>query len=83
MLPADLLIAAGQVVLTTCALLMLLRRTTYVHPMLSLLTAQSLALVAAGLFWLSAPMSGAVVLVCGAAWLGIFTIRGRNPNLFR
>ena len=78
---ADLLIAIGQVFLTSGALLMLANPVTNIHPSLALLTAASLALVTAGLFMLSAPISAAVAGVGGAAWLGIFTFRGTQHEL--
>lgn len=72
----DHMVAAGQVVLALLAWMMLLERTTYIRPKISLLTVGALGLVAAGLFRLSAPVSGGVALTCAAAWLGIFAIRG-------
>ncbi len=71
----DLLTATGQVVLALLAWLMLLQRDTYVHPLISVLTVLALTTVAIGLFLLSAPVSGAVVLTCACAWLGIALVR--------
>ena len=71
----DLLPAAGQVVLALLAWTMLLQPGTYIHPLISLLTVLALVTVAVGLFLLSAPASGAVVLICAYAWLGIALIR--------
>ncbi len=75
----DLLTATGQVVLAVLAWLMLLQRYTYIHPLISMLTVMALVTVAVGLFLLSAPMSGAVVLVCACAWLGVALFRSEEP----
>ncbi len=76
----DLLIAIGQVFLTGGALLMLANPVTHIHPALALLTAASLTLVTAGLFLLSAPVSGVVAAVAVVAWLGIFVFRGHPKS---
>ncbi len=77
----DLMVAAGQVILALLAWLMLLEPDTYIRPRIALLTVGALGLVAAGLFRLSAPLSGTVVIACACAWWGIFTFRGTQHGL--
>ena len=72
----DLLIAIGQAFCAVNAILMLTKKATHIHPVMSGGTAVSLGLISSGLFMLSAPMSGALTAVCAAAWLGIFFFRG-------
>ncbi len=78
----DLMVAAGQVILALLAWLILLEQATYIRPRIALLTVGALGLVAAGLFRLSAPLSGTVALTCATAWLGIFFLRGK-PHALR
>ncbi len=74
-MPPDLLTATGQVVLAFLAWVLLLQRNTRIHPLIAMLTVLALTTVALGLFQLSAPVSGAVVLACACAWLGIALVR--------
>ena len=77
---ADLLIATGQTFLTVGAIMMLTNSSTHIERILAGITTASLVAVSAGLFMLAAPMSGTLTAVGAAAWLGIFTIRGRDLN---
>ncbi len=77
---ADFLIATGQTFLTLGAILILINPSTRIDRILAGLTMASLVAVSAGLFMLTAPVSGILTTVGAAAWLGIFTIRGRDLN---
>ena len=79
----DLLTATGQIFLALLAWTMLFQRSTYIHPLISMLTALALGTVAVGLVQLSAPVSAAVVAACAYAWLGIFLLRGKQYGLRR
>ena len=77
----DLLVASGQAALAILVLLLLLSPSTYIHRVISVLTASALGAVSTGLFMLSAPMSGALAAFCAYAWLGIFIFRGSRSGL--
>ncbi|KKK70186.1 hypothetical protein LCGC14_2926540 [marine sediment metagenome] len=80
-MPADLLIATGQAFLTAGVILMLANSSTHIERILARMTTASLVAVSAGLFMLSAPMSGTLAAVGAAAWLGISIFRSRDPDL--
>lgn len=77
----DLLVAVGQTVLTACAILMLLKPTTYVPPLLSWIMAAALFSLGMGLFMLSSPVGGFLALLGSWAWLGILVFRGGRGGL--
>jgi len=77
----DLLTASGQAALAALALLLLADPGTQAHRAISASMTLALTIVSAGLFMLSAPLSGALAAVCAAAWWGIFVFRGGRGGL--